>query len=152
MIRLILPNRRSFTPPLVYPTNWKTSKSSISILRRIRYRYYDPIDCPQGKQFTVCDMNRSGTNASEKTLPQALLQLLHDKMHHDLWNPITGKEPESAMPYEVHPNEHHFKMRSFCFNCDLVVPKALVASRRDSAVQIPDDAFGKITKNLKMVF
>jgi hypothetical protein len=116
MIRLILPIRCSFTPPLVYPTTWKSSKSSISVLWRIRYWYYDPVDCPEGKQFTVRDMNRYRNYRERKAAIQALLQLLHDKMFHDLWNPITSKEPEADIPYELHQNEPSIKALEYAYN------------------------------------
>jgi len=103
MTREFLPNGCSFTPPVVSPANWKSQKTSISAPWRIRYRYFDPIACPEGRQFSVRDMNEFKVYADRKSAVEELLQLIKERLLKDQWNPITGREKEELKEYELDP-------------------------------------------------
>lgn len=103
MTREILSNGCSFTPPMVSPANWKTQKTSIAVPWRIRYRYFDPILCPEGKQFSIRDMNGYSKYADRKVATLELLYLIKERLLKDEWNPITGRVKEVLKEYELDP-------------------------------------------------
>ena len=97
MNRKILPNRNSFTYPTVCPANWNKPGASIKTSWRIRYRYFDPVHCPSGKQFSLRDMNGYKSLPERREATKELLRLLKERLHTG-WNPITGKDskPENV--------------------------------------------------------
>ncbi len=118
-----MPNECSFTPPTVFPVNWKNPKACLLIPWRIRYRYYDPLVCPKGKQYSLRDMNAFHTLPERQEATTELLALLKQRLLKDQWNPVTGWVKEAERHYEVHPSTPVSVALDFAFEHKVVGPK-----------------------------
>lgn len=91
MARIQLPNGCSCTTPVIYPTNWETSKASLDDYWQIRYRFYDPLcssKFPEGKQVRITGIQDTTITARRKSVKDLLRNEL-EKLQRFFYNPIT---------------------------------------------------------------
>ncbi len=94
MNREYLDNGCSFTNPIVQPKNWDKGTPDTEAPWRIRYRYFDPVLAPAGRQFSIRDMNQYKTLGQRREVVRGILTALRIRLLKDGWNPISNKEAE----------------------------------------------------------
>lgn len=93
--RISLPGGCSISSPSVFPQNWKKITAKISRDWYIHYRFYDPVNRPDGKLVIAKGMNDRKTLAGRQQMTEHLIEE-EIGMLKGGYNPITGQwaEPE----------------------------------------------------------
>ncbi len=130
MKRIFLSNGCSFSPPIVSPANWQSKKANTDVPWSIRYRFYDPIVCPEGRQFAVKDMNRFKLLEDRRAAAQELIRLLNTRLSEDEWNPITNHEKENELNFEVDPTTPVNEALQYAYDHKICAPKTRAQLRQ----------------------
>lgn len=102
-MRITLPGGCQCSAPSIYPKNYKTSAHSIKVDWYIQFRFFDPVNAPNGKRIIV----KGGINAikdwKERTYNiKLMLEKLTDRLKEG-FNPITNitisDEPTENLPF-----------------------------------------------------
>jgi len=129
MNREFLPNRNSFTRPIVSPANWNKPGASVKTSWRIRYRYYDPVLYPQGKQFTLKQMNGYHTLPERREATREAMRDLLQRFKEG-FNPITNSRPDPEGDFEIRPSTGVIPALQFAFDHKVCGPKTKIQLRQ----------------------
>lgn len=121
--RLQLPAGCSMSSPVVYPSNWKTT-SKISEPWYIFYRFYDPVNKPEGKQCNIKGMNDYKDPDVRRQITDYLLDEALKKLKAG-YNPITDKYHETSELHEQTPLKQALQLALQACSCDPNTKKEL---------------------------
>jgi hypothetical protein len=121
--RIQLPAGCSMSTPVIFPPNWKTT-SKIDVDWYIFFRFYDPVNKPEGKQRVIKGMNDYKDPEVRRQITEHFLQEEIRKLQSG-YNPVTDQYNNTAELHEQTPLKQALRLALNACSCDPNTKKEL---------------------------